>query len=825
MEIMKKIFFTLSLIIVFSINAQIQQGGTPYAFNKSDLPNNSVINLASFDLNALKLEDEILDLHKDIPYRFGHNFDVNYTTENSGEWINLNNGDRLWRITFFSQDALTLNFLLKNYDLAEGCSLFFYNEDFTSVLGSFTNKNNQVHKNLATHLIIGNKITLEFYEPSEAKNLSTFTISRITHGYRSLKLPTKGPGDSGNCNNNVICSVGDNWRDEIRSVGIIIVGGSTQCTGALINNTCLDKKPYFLTANHCTSGEDVTTWSIGFNFESTSCNSNTGYNSPSFQSVNVLALRANNGGSDFSLLELVNQPPTSYNVFFAGWDKSGTNPTSQVAIHHPSGDLKKISFDNDPATPSTAFGGAQTWHISNWEDGTTEPGSSGSPLFDQNHRIIGQLYGGSAWCGNNVDDFYGRFDVSWNGGSNNANQLVSWLDDCNTNENFIDGINHDYVGIIENDVAISFLNPPNTINCGTNIPQQITITNNGTNAVTAINFTYGLTGNIQTYNWTGNLAQNEFETVSLANLFLCKGESYNYNLEIISSNLTTDQFPANDSESFTFSVENGNLLRVEVQTNYAASETSFELSNFAGDIIQSESSFTNNQLVVYQYCLTKDDYVFKMLDSGNNGLTATIASDSGYYKLYLDNVLLISNDDFSSEETTTFSTEGNGLFADFNNSQQMATVPFDLTSTSFGSASTYEWTAPSATTSSNSMNSFNTSYNNAGNYDITLKITNSTACDRRTKQIEVVQYNSVNDVDNYFMQSIYPNPTNNNITIDTDNYKNTTIKITNNLGKIIVIKEMNNSKEIIDLSNYSKGVYYLTLKNGDNISNFKVLKD
>ena len=52
-----------------------------------------------------------------------------------------------------------------------------------------------------------------------------------------------------------------------------------------------------------------------------------------------------------------------------------------------------------------------------WEDGVTEPGSSGSPSFDQNHRIIGQLYGGAAACSGSVNngayDYYGRMDVSW----------------------------------------------------------------------------------------------------------------------------------------------------------------------------------------------------------------------------------------------------------------------------------------------------------------------------------------------------------------------------------------------------------------------------
>ena len=64
----------------------------------------------------------------------------------------------------------------------------------------------------------------------------------------------------------------------------------------------------------------------------------------------------------------------------------------------------------------------QVWYMDAWDEGVTEPGSSGSPLFDQNGRIIGQLYGGSAACQGtsaNGYDYYGRLGVSWGLGIGN----------------------------------------------------------------------------------------------------------------------------------------------------------------------------------------------------------------------------------------------------------------------------------------------------------------------------------------------------------------------------------------------------------------------
>jgi hypothetical protein len=76
--------------------------------------------------------------------------------------------------------------------------------------------------------------------------------------------------------------------------------------------------------------------------------------------------------------------------------------------------------------------------------GVTEPGSSGSPLYDAAGRFIGQLHGGASACGatgDNLSDIYGRFSVSWTGGGTNSTRLSNWLDAGNTGAMAIDGVN------------------------------------------------------------------------------------------------------------------------------------------------------------------------------------------------------------------------------------------------------------------------------------------------------------------------------------------------------------------------------------------------
>ncbi|MCK4701091.1 MAG: T9SS type A sorting domain-containing protein, partial [Bacteroidales bacterium] len=72
------------------------------------------------------------------------------------------------------------------------------------------------------------------------------------------------------------------------------------------------------------------------------------------------------------------------------------------------------------------------WNILQWDIGTTETGSSGAPLFDQNHKVIGILSGGDAHCGNSVNDYFLRFSNAWADYSLPEEQLKFWLDPENS---------------------------------------------------------------------------------------------------------------------------------------------------------------------------------------------------------------------------------------------------------------------------------------------------------------------------------------------------------------------------------------------------------
>lgn len=429
--------FTLSaaaLLFAAVAVGQISFGGRPYTFDHpASLDTPPVAVMPDVDAALLMVEDEERENSgMKGPWRFGFNHATDLDLQNSGTWTTLVNGDRIWQLSIECPGAYSINFEFHDYVVPQGARVFVYNEE-GEYLGAFTQESSGGQHSMGVTQIGGERITIEYHEPASVAGTGSLRIGQVTHAYRDVLGKMRGLGDSGSCNRNVICPQGDLWRDQIRSVAMITVGGSGMCTGQLINNCENDGTPYFLTANHCVFGS-VSNWVFRFNWESPQCGQNM--NGPTNQTVSGSSLKVQSATSDVALLELNAVPPASYNVFYSGWDRSNT-PAPVVAIHHPSGDIKKISHEDQPVTGTNQNGGTSGslnyWEVAAWDDGTTEGGSSGSGIWNQtNGLLIGQLWGGQASCSFNFNDYYGKFSVSypvlepWLG--NCGNQLVGWPD-------------------------------------------------------------------------------------------------------------------------------------------------------------------------------------------------------------------------------------------------------------------------------------------------------------------------------------------------------------------------------------------------------------
>ncbi|GAA4272731.1 hypothetical protein GCM10022258_20250 [Aquimarina gracilis] len=413
--------------------------------------------MKNFDLNKIKAEDAANDLDRTKPWRFGYEFKVNLGLSNAGVWDDLPDGSRIWRLNIISKGAKTINFIFDTYRLPRGATIYLYNNDKSDVLGAYTNIFNRPDEMLGTWLVEGENVWIEYHEPYAVRGQGELNISKVIHGYRSVTSKDvfeKSLGDSGSCNQDVECTVGrdfDVLKDRLKhSVGFIIMRGFV-CTGTLINNTNNDKAPYFLTANHCDAGDEAT-WAFRFNWISPNPSCATTDNSTDAtinQTTSGATVRASNSKSDMKLLNLDGGLDESWDLEWAGWDRSGEAPDFVVGIHHPSGDIMKVCRDDGPLSKiTTQFENPETdmWEITEtgngWELGVTEGGSSGSALFDQNGRIIGQLAGGFAACAgtndNGRNDQYGRFEVSWDFGNRDNTRLLNWLDPASTGKVTLD---------------------------------------------------------------------------------------------------------------------------------------------------------------------------------------------------------------------------------------------------------------------------------------------------------------------------------------------------------------------------------------------------
>lgn len=582
------------------------------------------VQLPAIDRTVLDAEDVVTDQYKEAPWRFGFEFPVEYTTTNSGYWIQEGD-ENVWRLAVTCDHSVSVSLNFSEFNLQKGQYVFIWSPESGEYLGKFDYRNNKEWGSLATSVLYGSQVVVELHQPVDFSLDAPLEIGTVVHGYRSLLLHAedvanelRGPfGNSGDCNINVNCPEGDDWQTESRSVALIVEGGFAACSGALINNTLNDGTPYFLTANHClgTPGN----WVFYFNHESATCTGSTG---PTNQSISGSTLLANNADSDFALLELSETPPASFNVQYAGWDASGDSPLLGVGIHHPSGDVKKICFEDDSPYEANQAGAA-VWYIDQWELGVTEGGSSGSPLFDQNHRIIGQLYGGWAACTGNVNngqfDYYGRLDVSWGLGAD------EYLDPTGSGITAIDGFPDGSVSYA-NDAGVSFNDAPEGTLCNNNpISLLVTITNTGTENLTSAVITYNYNGtSAQQLNWNGNLSQNETDVITLPS-FTPVGGGNTITVTVSNPNGSSDENNFNNQAvaEFTTLVGDAYGFYLQLTLDEYGSETTWEILDDANNVVHLGGPYLDDQdgtIVSEEFCLDQGCYTVTIFDDYGDGM-------------------------------------------------------------------------------------------------------------------------------------------------------------------------------------------------------------
>jgi len=466
--------------------AQISIGGTPPSFKTTDqgvIVQSSLIHAATLvapDRATLFQEDFEMrkNLEYNLPPRVAICLPANYNTENAGVWKTLDTGETIWQFSIKAPGAIALLLFYDQFYIPEGGKLYIYNVSKTHVLGAYTSDNNPKYgPEFSTEMVAGDELILEYVAPAANAEQPVISISDVGYIYNEKYISvtravtegqTRIPGNQGSsdyCQVNINCSEGANWQDQKKSVvatmqKIGIYG--YLCSGVVVNNTARDLTPYVLMAFHCgntgittmASAADLNQWQFYFHWERTGCANTSSFATyRSITGAQNMVFIPHSGGSDGLLLRLNSNIPAAWDVYYSGWDSRNTPLTTGVGIHHPMGDVKKISTITNTATSAGNINMGPEYGSSaanaNWRvrwsatangHGVTEEGSSGSPIFDQNGRVVGTLSGGSSFCTfTSGTDFYGKFWYHFNQSPNADRRMKPYLDPINSGEEYIDG--------------------------------------------------------------------------------------------------------------------------------------------------------------------------------------------------------------------------------------------------------------------------------------------------------------------------------------------------------------------------------------------------
>lgn len=615
------------MVMAVGSMAQLQLGGiapgrTATSNVLSDAP---VVVLQPLDAPRLLAEDEQREAQGIAgPYRFADTYAVDIGL-GDGAWDLLPAGDRIWRLTLECREARSMGLVFDRFVIPTEARVYLVNEAGEQRGGYGRPSGGRTM--LAVDQFAGERITIEYHQPAAAEGPVDLHIATVYPAYRGVAGGDREFGESMPCNINVVCPEGDEWRDHIRSVARVNVGAG-HCSGALLNNCLNDGTPYFLTANHCLVG-DVSSWIFTFNWDSPTCDPTE--DSPMTMSLSGADLLITQVSTDFTLVRLFDTPPESYNVYYSGWDASGIPAQEVVSVHHPAGDIKKISRSFDAVEAGQQVVGTElrdVWQIEYWDDGIVEQGSSGSPLWSENKLLVGQLSGGLGTCDDDTAvAAYGRFDLAYP-------LMAPWLGECATS---LPGIDDDDVVIpIFEDAAVTSISNIAELLCDVDsVAPVITLKNNGINVLESAVIQYSINGGtIYEQPWTGELFTGQTTTVSLAAIPAVPG-SNSLQITVTAPNGLLDQVLENDSWNldYTTSFPAGTVNLILTLDDFG-SDVTWQLESSDGTVLHTGGPYADGndgQVDSVAFCLTNDCYIFTINDFFGDGICC--AEGDGNYVL------------------------------------------------------------------------------------------------------------------------------------------------------------------------------------------------
>ena len=352
-------------------------------------------------------ESRRIGFHREFPTPV----DVGFGKRPGSGWSTLPDGRRVWATVIASEEAVGLRLHLEDVDLPEGAEFAVFDPRDPARQGLRHDRASLGgRREFWTGTVFASAVLLECRLPAGTDPSAVrFRVTSLLHRYVKLVPGDPGAKQAGLCEEDVMCR--PEWAlvaQAVAGLGVVQSDGELFCTGCLVNDASPEVgTDYLLTANHCVGSQvEADDTEFYWFYQTTACNGPEPDPAGVPRTTGGAAFVAGalvRFANDFALLRLRRPPPAG--TVFAGWTDAPPAPGETVTcIHHPDGDFKRISRGG------IASSDRDFWTVI-WDTGVTEPGSSGSPLFNAAGEVIGQLYGGTSSCADPLGpDDYGRFD-------------------------------------------------------------------------------------------------------------------------------------------------------------------------------------------------------------------------------------------------------------------------------------------------------------------------------------------------------------------------------------------------------------------------------
>ena len=221
--------------------------------------------------------------------------------------------------------------------------------------------------------------------------------------------------------------------------------------------------------------------------------------------------------------------------------------------------------------------------------------------------------------------------------------------------------NEPFTPLYESDVEITGIQNISQNYCIGYMEPYVIIRNNGSDNLTALDITYTVNNESPvTYQWAGNLAFLESETVILPESVFGVIDINTLTITLENPNGQTDEYPLNNSRTVEIPkalvADPDILLILKLDNN--PEETTWEFKNSQGEVIYEGGPYTTpGQQLIEQFNFDVPDcYIFNIYDSGGDGLT-----NGGSFAVGFGSIIIAEGNSFGSKAEGQFSIAFTGI--------------------------------------------------------------------------------------------------------------------------------------------------------------------